>query len=317
MIFLIIYSNQVLSFEYSYSFSLSKPDETAMILPSAASCLAWSSDGQVLAASWKNGGMAVWSLQGRLLTSTCFDDTHSPGSSSDNIMYDAFFYGVENIFWGDGDFDLFVLPSAQYHGELTQNLYALQFAKSGVGIHSHYSNSKNMFLVCDDHLLVYEGNFSDVDILNLDPLQWRIIQMPSSYLAMQWPIECASIDNSSNLVAIAGRHGFAHYSLQTGKWKIFGSERQEQTVWTSHLVWIRSYIVVAYRLTGSEEYNIGVFSKNDNLDLNNCSFSLSYAHPIITMNSQDTNLLVYYADNSLQYYELKIHSGNIYVLNIS
>jgi hypothetical protein len=38
-------------------------------------------------------------------------------------------------------------------------------------------NLKNLLLVADDKLLTYEGNYEDIDVLNLDPLQWGSIQV--------------------------------------------------------------------------------------------------------------------------------------------
>jgi hypothetical protein len=301
-----------LSFEYSHTLKLSKPDETPLVVMSSTSSLAWTSDGLAIAAGWRNSGIAVWSLQGHLLTSANVDDPHSPGNTPDLSVYDTFFSGVDKIFWSDGDFELFILSSNDYEHDRAPKLYSLQFAKCGYSLNSNSANSRNMFLVCDDHLLIYEGNFTDVDVLNLDPLQWRTIQIPASYMARQWPIRCASIDVSGNFIAVAGQHGFAHHSLLTGKWKLFGSERQEQAFRISHILWIRSYLVASYQLESTKRYNIAVFSKDDNLDLNSSVYSLSSNQPVIAMNNQDVNLLVYFADNSLHYYVLEINSCNIY-----
>lgn len=299
-----------LDFEYTYSLKLSKPGETPLVVLSSTSCLAWTSDGLALAAGWKNGGVAVWSLHGHLLTSANIDDPQSSEFTQDQSLNEAFFTGVEKIFWGHGDFELFILSGHDYEHDQLPKLYGLQFAKCSYSLNSHSGNSRNMFLVCDDHLLIYEGNFSDVDVLNLDPLQWRTIQMPASYLARQWPITCASINVYGNFIAVAGQHGFVHYSLLTGKWKLFGNERQEHAIRVSHLLWIRSYIVASYQLESIKRYSIAVFSKDDNLDLNASLCSLSVTQPIITMNNQDIHLLIYLADNSLNYYVLEKNSCN-------
>lgn len=310
-VFIITYGDNVLDFEYSYSLKLSRPGETPLVVLSTTTCLAWTSDGLALAAGWKTGGVAVWSLQGHLLTSANIDDPHSPDFNADQSINDTFFKGVEKLFWGDGDFELFILSSYDYERDQYPKLYGLQIAKIGYSLNCHSGNSRNMFLVCDDHLLIYEGNFSDVDVLNLDPLQWRTIQMPASYVSRQWPIKCASIDFTGNLLAVAGQRGFIHYSLMTGKWKIFGSERQEQAFRVSHLIWIRTYIIASYQIESIKRYNIVVFSKDDNLDLNSSVYSLSSNQPIVAMNNQDVNLLIYFADNSLSYYVLEKNSCNI------
>jgi hypothetical protein len=310
LIFLITYADDTLEFEYSYSLMLSRPDESPLVALSTTSCMAWTSDGLALAAGWKNGGVAVWSLQGHLLTSANIDDPRSQDFAPGESLNDSFFKGVEKLFWGYGDYELFILSANDYERDQFPKLYGLQISKIGYSLEPNSGNSRNMFLVCDDHLLIYEGNFSDVDVLNLDPLQWRTIQMPASYMARQWPIRCASIDFTGSFLAVAGKHGFTHYSLMTGKWKIFGSERQEQAFRVSHLVWIRSYIVTAYQVESIHRYNIVVFSKDDNLDLNSSVCSISSSQPIIAMNNQDVNLLVYFGDNSLNYYVLEKNSCN-------
>lgn len=263
-----------------------------------------------MAAGWKSGGVAVWSLQGHLLSSANIDDPHSPDFPSDQSVNDIFFKGVEKLFWGYGDFELFILSAHDYESDQSPKIYGLQIAKIGYSLDSNYGNSKNMFLVCDDHLLIYEGNFADVDVLKLDPLQWRTIQMPARYMARQWPIKCASIDFTGSLIAVAGQHGFAHYSLMTGKWKLFGNERQEHAFQVSHLVWVGNYIVASYLIESIKRYSIVVFSKDDNLDLNSSVYSIPLQRPIIAMNNRGVDLLVYFSDNSLNYYVLEKNSCN-------
>ena len=39
----------------------------------------------------------------------------------------------------------------------------------------------------------------------------------------------ACIDNTGQFLAVAGQHGFVHFSLFTRKWKLFGNAGQVKT----------------------------------------------------------------------------------------
>ena len=102
-----------------------------------------------------------------------------------------------------------------------------------------------MLLMSDDRLFAYEGNYSDVNVLNLDPLQWECIQIPTAYLAMNWPIEITCIDDSGTFIAVSGKRGLAHYSCSSGKWKMFGNEQQEQSFHVRTMLWCRNILIVS------------------------------------------------------------------------
>ncbi|RXW23835.1 hypothetical protein EST38_g2008 [Candolleomyces aberdarensis] len=66
--------------------------------------LDWSSDGYVLAVGWSNG-WGVFSVGGRCLASS-FNMEHNVDMSK---FQDPFMFGVHDLFWGPGNFDLFLL----------------------------------------------------------------------------------------------------------------------------------------------------------------------------------------------------------------
>ncbi|TSK72061.1 RAB6A-GEF complex partner protein 1 [Bagarius yarrelli] len=61
-------------------------------------------------------------------------------------------------------------------------------------------------------------------------LQFQFIKsaltIQSTYLETNWPIRFAAIDSAGQCLLVAGRRGFAHYSLHTRKWKLFGNITQ-------------------------------------------------------------------------------------------
>ena len=53
------------------------------------------------------------------------------------------------------------------------------------------------------------------------------------------------MDDTGTYLAVAGRTGLAHYSLQTRKWKMFGNESQEKEfVVTGGLLWYQDFLII-------------------------------------------------------------------------
>ena len=97
----------------AYNLAITKPGTKSIpIKLSAVSALSWTSDGYALAVGWSYGGLSVWSVYGCLLTSTVSEDTFV--HASDGVVVDteeAFFTGVQDLFWAPADHFLFVLPA--------------------------------------------------------------------------------------------------------------------------------------------------------------------------------------------------------------
>jgi hypothetical protein len=64
-----------------------------------------------------------------------------------------------------------------------------------------------------------------------------------------------AVDAEGQNVAIAGRTGFAHYSLLNRRWKLFGNETQEKDfVVTGGMLWWRSHIILGcYNLVANRD----------------------------------------------------------------
>ena len=53
------------------------------------------------------------------------------------------------------------------------------------------------------------------------------------------------MDDTSEYLAVAGRTGFAHYSVSTRKWRLFGNETQEKDfIVTGGILWWRENIIM-------------------------------------------------------------------------
>uniref|UniRef100_A0A2D4HUC7 Uncharacterized protein n=1 Tax=Micrurus lemniscatus lemniscatus TaxID=129467 RepID=A0A2D4HUC7_MICLE len=55
---------------------------------------------------------------------------------------------------------------------------------------------------------------------------WHVVQIHNIYLEINWPIRFSAIDKMGQNVAVVGKFGFAHYSLFSKKWKLFGNITQ-------------------------------------------------------------------------------------------
>jgi hypothetical protein len=97
--------------------------------------------------------------------------------------------------------------------------------------------------------------------------QWIVIQIPFSYLSSNSPIRLACIDQSGSCVAIAGRTGFAHYSLLHRKWKLFGNESQEKDFEVcGGILYYESHIIMSCYNIAETAFEIRAYPRESRLD---------------------------------------------------
>ncbi|XP_076020139.1 guanine nucleotide exchange factor subunit RIC1 isoform X2 [Genypterus blacodes] len=96
---------------------------------------------------------------------------------------------------------------------------------------------------------------------------WHVVQIHSTYLESNWPIRFAAIDSAGQCMAVAGRRGFAHYSLFTRKWKLFGNITQEQNMTvTGGLAWWNDFVVVSCYNFIDQQEELRLYLRSSNLD---------------------------------------------------
>ena len=83
---------------------------------------------------------------------------------------------------------------------------------------------------------------------------------------MQHPIRYAVISSDARLIAVAGRKGLTHYNAISGRWKLFDSEKEEDSVQVvGGMAWCGNVLIF-----GCEEggvYQIRLFNRERNLSL--------------------------------------------------
>ncbi|PLW15504.1 hypothetical protein PCANC_15687 [Puccinia coronata f. sp. avenae] len=278
---------------------------------------AWTSDGHALAVAGSHG-FSVWSVYGRLQTSgrsAAPSETHGP---PEHILEDYFMASCQSLFWGPGNFELFLLaaPALSSTRDIADDqLFVLPFAHSAVATLHSPDNTKHGFLQLDDRVSVYRGTESaDLAMLNRESDVWQHIKIPADYISTNWPIESSCISDDAKLLAVAGRHGFTHFNAVSGRWKLFENEDDEQAIRVQGgMQWFRNILVTAIEEAGS--YSIRLFARENTLSLSNCLFEYPVPHLIILLAIYDTSLLIYTADNTLSHFIIKdqtlIHCGSI------
>ncbi|XP_035463318.1 guanine nucleotide exchange factor subunit RIC1 isoform X2 [Scophthalmus maximus] len=134
---------------------------------------------------------------------------------------------------------------------------------------------------------------------------WHVVQIHSTYLESNWPIRFAAIDTAGQCMAVAGRRGFAHYSLFTRKWKLFGNITQEQNMAvTGGLAWWKDFVVVAcYNFIDHQE-QLRLYQRSSNLD--NAFASVTKLHSdTLLLNVFRDMVILFRADCSICLYSLE------------
>ncbi|KAF9478024.1 RIC1-domain-containing protein [Pholiota conissans] len=258
--------------------------------------LEWTSDGYVLAVGWKHG-WGIFSVGGKCIVV----DIGVQDNIDEEKFQDIFMYGIKNLFWGPGNFELFVLAEPRLKRRDGQ-LSVIPFAKSATtGQHSP-DNTRYAFLQMDDRALVYRGaDQPDLSVINPESDVWQHIKIPLRYLAVNWPIKYSSLSSDGRLVAVAGRRGLIHYSSSSGRWKIHLDEAQEQSFTVrGGMLWFHHVLVVA--VEAAKSYQIRLYSRDMELTSQNILYREVLSAPVVILSIVDNSLLVFTADNNLYHY---------------
>ncbi|NWH72717.1 RIC1 protein, partial [Piaya cayana] len=283
----------------------------------------WSPDSCVVMVTWECGGLSLWSVFGAQLICTLGGDFayQSDGAKKDPLK-------ISSMTWGSEGYHLWVIdgnstsnrkPEKDANNEARQfGILQFHFIKSALTVNPCMSNQEQVLLQGEDRLYLNcgdatqaqsprstsshsehkptreRGPFSDgsLDSQGLSTLlghrHWHVVQIHSTYLESNWPIRFSAIDKLGQNVAVVGKFGFAHYSLLTKKWKLFGNITQEQNMMvTGGLAWWNDFIVLAcYNLNDHQE-ELRVYLRTSNLDN-------AFAH--VTKVQADTLLLSVFRD---------------------
>ncbi|XP_059381392.1 guanine nucleotide exchange factor subunit RIC1-like [Carassius carassius] len=257
--------------------------------------LRWSPDCSVVMVTWDCGGLSLWSVFGAHLICTLGEDfsCHSDGTKKEPLKISSMSWGVEGYhLWVIASTDATPLPDEKLQ---QTGILQFQFIKSALTVNPCTSNQEQVLLHGEDRLYLTCGDPTQAHSVSdksssrdsgspvprpsastplsqglstlLGHKHWQVVQIHSTYLETNWPIRFAAIDWSGQCVAIAGRRGFAHYSLYTRKWKLFGNVTQEQNMTvTGGLTWWEDFVVLAcYNFIDRQE-ELRLYVRTSNLD---------------------------------------------------
>jgi RAB6A-GEF complex partner protein 1 len=182
------------------------------------SFLSYSPDGYCLFAGCQKGWM-TWSVFGKPGGSSTLSD-----KSIAEKNQEPWLHSISAGAWLSGGSE--ILLTADHD----DRLWILQMARSAVTGCFSSANLLRGLLQTSSDVVVYRGHeLPDLTSISGEASLWHHAQYPASYLLNQWPIRCCVVSSDGRYVAIAGRRGLAHYSVNSGRWKTFDDPASENS----------------------------------------------------------------------------------------
>lgn len=205
--------------------------------------ISYSPDGYCLFAGFERG-WAIGSVYGKPGATSFVADRQLSETNSESWLN-----GVLQGAWLSGGSS--VLMTAQHD----DRLWVLEMGKSAVTGCFCAANVFRTVLLTDSSLMVYRGyDLPQAVTISADPSLWHHAQIPASYLTRQRPLRCAVISCEGRYVAIAGRRGLAHYSVNSGRWKTFDdAEAENAFVVRGGMCWYQHILIAAVETDKSHE----------------------------------------------------------------
>ncbi len=204
--------------------------------------LSYSPDGYCLFAGYENGWI-VWSVFGKAVASSFADP------SVQKTRPDGALRGVRDGFWIGAGSELALL------GMQGDRIWMLEMARSSTTGCFSASNMSRPLLQTSGGIIVHRGHdTADPSALSAESSLWHHAQVPSAYLKAQWPIRISTVSHDGRYVAVAGRRGLAHYSLNSGRWKTFQDrDAENEFAVRGGMCWHEHVLVAAVECRSSNE----------------------------------------------------------------
>uniref|UniRef100_A0A3P9IZV7 Protein RIC1 homolog n=1 Tax=Oryzias latipes TaxID=8090 RepID=A0A3P9IZV7_ORYLA len=308
----------------------------------AVKVICWSPDCSVAMVTWECGGLSLWSVFGAHLICTLGEDFahRSDGTKKEPLRISSMSWGAEGYhLWvlpsnqaRRRKEEHSMEEDSPPHPFLRAGILQFHFIKSALTVNPCTSNQEHvllhgedrLYLTCGDptqihstsdahpraHLHPHDGSplhqpaHPDSSLSQglstlLGHKHWHVVQVGRT------PSEFAAIDTAGQCMAVAGRRGFAHYSLFTRKWKLFGNITQEQNMTvTGGLAWWNDFVVVAcYNFTDQQE-QLRLYQRSSNLDNAFASVTKLHADTLLLNVFRDM-IILFRADCSICLYSIE------------
>ncbi|KAJ3945574.1 WD40 repeat protein [Colletotrichum fioriniae] len=251
-------------------------------------------------------GWATWSVYGK------------PGSNSfgahDAIIEangENWISGIGDAVWlGSGSE---ILITHRKH----EAIWVLEMARSAVVGNYNAANLMRTVLQTSTNVMIYRGyDLPDLASISAEPHLWHTTKVPSAYLLQQWPIRHTVISPDGRYVAVAGRRGLAHYSVNSGRWKTFANDAMENEFQVrGSMCWYQHILVAAVEANKSHELRL--YSRETALDNSQVLHTERLPAPaVLVTTSGEDSLLVYTYDNLLYHFIFAPTNGSIRLVQL-
>ncbi|KAK2014045.1 RIC1-domain-containing protein [Colletotrichum eremochloae] len=275
------------------------------VVSGSIATLSYSPDGYCLFAGFENG-WATWSVYGK-------PGSHSFGAHDAITEANAenWVAGVGDAVWlGSGSE---ILITHRQH----EAIWVLEMARSAVVGNYNAANLMRTVLQTSTNVMIYRGyDLSDLASISAEPHLWHTTKVPSAYLLQHWPIRHTVISPDGRYIAVAGRRGLAHYSVNSGRWKTFANEAMENEFQVrGGMCWYQHILVAAVEANKSHELRL--YSRETALDDSQVLHTQPLPAPVVLVTtSGEDSLLVYTYENLLYHFIFAPTGGSIRLVQL-
>ncbi|KAJ5289534.1 uncharacterized protein N7443_009787 [Penicillium atrosanguineum] len=253
--------------------------------------MSYSPDGYCLFAGYENG-WTTWSVFGKPGGNSFTVDPTLAASNGEDWLT-----GVSSGCWIGGGSDIIL------SGLSDRRLWILETARSALTGCFSAANLAQGLLQTGTEFILYRGHdLPELMTISGKDSLWHHAQYPPAYLHSQWPIKSCVVSQDGRYVAIAGRRGLAHYSVNSGRWKVFEDSKVENSFAVrGGMCWYGHILIAAVESDGS--YEVRLYSREAALNNNSIMFIEYLPAPVVFIGpSGEDSLLVYTYDNILYHY---------------
>ncbi|KAF9869805.1 hypothetical protein CkaCkLH20_12722 [Colletotrichum karsti] len=267
--------------------------------------LSYSPDGYCLFAGFENG-WAIWSVYGK-------PGSHSFGAHEAIVETNGenWISGVGDAIWLGSGSELLITNRRH------EAVWVLEMARSAVVGCYNAANLQRTVLQTSTNVMIYRGyDLPDLASISAEPHLWHTTKVPQAYLLQQWPIRHTVISPDGRYVAVAGRRGLAHYSVNSGRWKTFVNEAMENEFQVrGSMCWYQHILVAAVEANKSHELRL--YSRESPLDSSLVLHTQQLPAPVVLVaSSGEDSLLVYTYENLLYHFIFAPSGGSIRLVQL-
>ncbi|KOS21119.1 Protein RIC1 -like protein [Escovopsis weberi] len=271
----------------------------------ALTALCYSPDGYCLFAGFEKG-WCMWSMFGKAGSNSFGAEPAMANGNGEQWLT-----GVSGASWiGSGSEILMV-------GRRREAIWSLEMARNAVtGCYSD-ANVFRTVLQTPTSIMVYRGyDLPDLTSISAEPFLWHTAKIPPAYLLNQWPIRQTVISPDGRYVAVAGRRGLAHYSVNSGRWRTFSDDASENAFQVrGGMCWYQHILVAAVEDGGASE--VRLYSRETALDGAHVLHAERLPAPVVLITtSAEDSLLIYTHENLLYHYIFVPLAGTVRLVQV-